>query len=73
MNCDDVARGKVMAAHQKDTDVPDNWALDGDGKPTTSPGNALNGSMMLLGKARDTALRLWRNPCGGHYRQQLLL
>ncbi|WP_132654631.1 Ldh family oxidoreductase [Rhizobium sp. BK418] len=47
-----------MAAHQRDTDIPDNWALDADRTRTRSPGDALIGTMMLLGEARDTALAI---------------
>lgn len=53
-----VARGRIMAAHQKGTDIPDDWALDIEGKPTTNPSEALKGTMMPLGDAKGAALAL---------------
>jgi (2R)-3-sulfolactate dehydrogenase (NADP+) len=53
-----VARGKIMAAHQKGTEIPSDWAFDRDGNPTTDPGEALEGTMMPLGEAKGAALAL---------------
>jgi (2R)-3-sulfolactate dehydrogenase (NADP+) len=53
-----VARGKIMAAHQKGTEIPRDWALDPSGEPTTDPGEALKGTMMPLGEAKGAALAL---------------
>lgn len=53
-----VARGKIMAAEQKGTDIPEGWALDGDGRPTTDPRAALAGTMIPMGDAKGTALAL---------------
>ncbi|MGO6694423.1 Ldh family oxidoreductase [Rhizobium johnstonii] len=53
-----VARGKIMAAHQKGVDIPDDWALDVDGRPTTNAGEALKGTMMPFGEAKGAALAL---------------
>lgn len=53
-----VARGKIMAADQRGEPIPEGWALDQDGQPTTDPQAALRGSMVPLGDAKGTALAL---------------
>lgn len=53
-----VARGKIMAAAQKDEAIPEGWALDRDGRPTTDAKAALAGTMVPLGDAKGTALAL---------------
>ncbi|WP_417415099.1 Ldh family oxidoreductase [Hoeflea sp.] len=53
-----VARGKIMAAGQKGEPIPEGWALDADGQPTTDAKAALAGTMIPLGDAKGTALAL---------------
>lgn len=53
-----VARGKVMHAKKSGQPIPEGWALDADGQPTTDPEAALAGSMMPIGGAKGTALAL---------------
>lgn len=53
-----VARGKVMHAHKSGQPIPEGWALDADGQPTTHPEAALKGSMVPIGQAKGTALAL---------------
>jgi (2R)-3-sulfolactate dehydrogenase (NADP+) len=53
-----VARGKIMAAKQKGQPIPEGWALDAAGKPTTDAGAALAGSMLPIGDAKGAALAL---------------
>jgi (2R)-3-sulfolactate dehydrogenase (NADP+) len=53
-----VARGKIMAANQKGTAIPPDWAFDAEGQPTTDPKAALAGTMAPLGDAKGTALAL---------------
>ncbi len=53
-----VARGKIMAAGQKGEAIPEGWALDADGDPTTDAKAALAGTMVPLGDAKGTALAL---------------
>jgi (2R)-3-sulfolactate dehydrogenase (NADP+) len=53
-----VARGNILAAKQKGEKIPDGWALDAAGKPTTDPAEALAGTMLPLGDAKGTALAL---------------
>lgn len=44
-----VARGKVVLAAKTGEPIPDDWALDADGRPTTDAKVALEGSMAPLG------------------------
>lgn len=53
-----VARGKVMHARKSGESIPEGWALDRDGEPTTDPVAALAGTMMPIGGAKGTALAL---------------
>ena len=53
-----IARGKVMAAKQKGTAIPEGWALDKDGRPTTDADAALAGTMVPVGDAKGAALAL---------------
>jgi (2R)-3-sulfolactate dehydrogenase (NADP+) len=53
-----VARGNILAAKQKGERIPEGWALDEEGRPTTDPDAALQGTMLPLGGAKGTALAL---------------
>ena len=53
-----VARGKLMAAQQKGEAIPEGWALDADGQPTTDPSEGLKGTMLPLGDAKGAVLAL---------------
>jgi (2R)-3-sulfolactate dehydrogenase (NADP+) len=53
-----VARGNVMTAKQRREPIPEGWALDQWGKPTTDPNAALRGTMLPMGDAKGTALAL---------------
>lgn len=53
-----VARGKIMVAAQKGEPIPDDWALDAQGRPTTDPKAALAGTMLPIGDAKGAALVL---------------
>jgi (2R)-3-sulfolactate dehydrogenase (NADP+) len=53
-----VARGKLMAAAQKGESIPQGWALDPEGNPTTDPKAGMAGTMAPLGDAKGTALAL---------------
>jgi (2R)-3-sulfolactate dehydrogenase (NADP+) len=49
-----VARGKVMVAAKAGQAIPEGWALDAAGKPTTDAQAALSGSMLAIGAATST-------------------
>ncbi len=53
-----VARGRIMVAAQKGHAIPEGWALDADGRPTTDAKAALAGTMLPLGDAKGAALAL---------------
>jgi len=53
-----VARGKVMAARQKGAAIPEGWALDKDGNPTTDANAAMEGTMVPMGDAKGAALAM---------------
>lgn len=53
-----VARGRVLAARRRGESIPEGWALDADGRPTTDPVAAIEGSMVPLGGAKGFALAL---------------
>lgn len=53
-----VARGKIMLAAQKGQSIPEGWALDEQGQPTTDPVAAMKGTLLPLGGAKGAALAL---------------
>lgn len=53
-----VARGNILAAKSRGEPIPEGWALDAQGRPTTDPQAALAGTMLPLGDAKGTALAL---------------
>jgi len=54
-----VVRGKIMLAMQKGEKIPEGWALDRDGRPTTDPKEALDhGSLFPVGGAKGAMLAL---------------
>jgi (2R)-3-sulfolactate dehydrogenase (NADP+) len=54
-----VVRGKIMMAMQKGEKIPEGWALDRFGKPTTDPKEAIEqGSLFPIGGAKGAMLAL---------------
>jgi len=54
-----VVRGKIMMAMRKGETIPEGWALDRHGKPTTDPKEAIeHGSLFPIGGAKGAALAL---------------
>ena len=53
-----VARGKVMNAKKQGNAIPEGWALDAEGNPTTDADAALAGTMLPIGDAKGAALAL---------------
>ncbi len=53
-----VARGKIMIAAKNGDKIPQDWAVDKDGKQTTDAEAALAGTMLPLGGAKGAALTL---------------
>jgi (2R)-3-sulfolactate dehydrogenase (NADP+) len=53
-----VARGRIMVAAQKGEPIPEGWATDAQGNPTTDAKAALAGAMLPIGGAKGAALVL---------------
>ena len=53
-----AARGKIRLAAKNGESIPEGWALDSDGNPTTDPIEALKGSMMPVGGHKGFGLSL---------------
>ena len=51
-----IARGKIMVAEQEGTSIPADWALDAQGRPTTDPKAAMEGTMLPMGGAKGAVL-----------------
>jgi LDH2 family malate/lactate/ureidoglycolate dehydrogenase len=51
-----VARGKIIVAAQSGTLIPDGWAVDPDGHPTTDPEQALAGAVLPFGGPKGSAI-----------------
>ena len=58
LSLSEVARGKVMVAAKEGKPIPLGWALDRDGRPTTDPKAALEGSMLAMGGTKGAMLAL---------------
>ncbi len=53
-----VARGKIMVAARDGKAIPEGWAIDRNGKPTTDARAALDGSMLPAGGVKGAMLAL---------------
>jgi len=53
-----VARGKIMVAARDGNPIPEGWALDAEGRPTTDAKAALAGSMLPAGGVKGAMLAL---------------
>lgn len=53
-----VARGKILTAAQRGEAIPDDWAVDETGAPTTDAQTALKGSLRPMGGAKGAALAM---------------
>lgn len=54
----EVARGKIMVAAKEGRPIPEGWALDAQGRPTTDAAAALDGAMLAMGGPKGAALAL---------------
>jgi len=53
-----VARGKIMVAAKEGRPIPEGWALDAAGQPTTDAAAALDGAMLAMGGTKGALLAL---------------
>jgi (2R)-3-sulfolactate dehydrogenase (NADP+) len=54
----EVARGKIMVAAKAGKRIPEGWAIDAEGRPTTDPNAALGGAMLAMGGTKGALLAL---------------
>jgi (2R)-3-sulfolactate dehydrogenase (NADP+) len=55
LSMSEVARGRIALAARRGEAIPEGWALDAHGQPTTDAAAALAGSMLPLGAAGGSA------------------
>lgn len=53
-----TAHGRLRVYQQKGLSLPDGWALDKDGTPTTDPAAAISGLLLPIGGFKGTALAM---------------
>ena len=53
-----VARGKISLAHQLGQEIPEGWAVDKDGVPTTDAATALAGSVVPFSGPKGSGLAM---------------
>lgn len=53
-----VARGRIMVAAREGRPIPEGWATDAAGRPTTDAKAALGGAMLAMGGDKGAALAL---------------
>jgi (2R)-3-sulfolactate dehydrogenase (NADP+) len=58
LSLSEVARGKLMVAAKAGKPIPEGWALDKDGNPTTDPKAGLEGMMLPAGGVKGAMLAL---------------
>jgi (2R)-3-sulfolactate dehydrogenase (NADP+) len=58
MALSEVARGKIMVAAKEGRAIPEGWALDAQGHPTTDPNAALSGAMLAMGGTKGALLAM---------------
>jgi (2R)-3-sulfolactate dehydrogenase (NADP+) len=58
LSLSEVARGKIMVAARDGKPIPEGWALDGAGHPTTDAKAALDGMMLPMGGVKGAMLAL---------------
>jgi LDH2 family malate/lactate/ureidoglycolate dehydrogenase len=53
-----VARGNIIAANKRHAPIPEGWALNSAGEPTTDPSEALRGTVLTMAGHKGYALAL---------------
>jgi LDH2 family malate/lactate/ureidoglycolate dehydrogenase len=60
-----AARGKIRKAARRGEDIPEGYALDSEGRPTTDPTAALNGVVLPMGGPKGSGLAMMMDIFGG--------
>ena len=62
-----VARAKIRSAEKQGTPIPDTWATDAAGLPTTDPRSALDGFLLPIGGHKGYGLALMVDMLAGMF------
>lgn len=60
-----VARGKIYLAKQKGLSIPEGWAINAAGKPTTDPQQAIDGIILPMAAHKGYAIALMMDVLSG--------
>ncbi|KAF2255172.1 Malate/L-lactate dehydrogenase [Trematosphaeria pertusa] len=60
-----AARGKIRKAARRGEKIPEGYALDAEGKPTTDPEAALEGTVLPIGGPKGSGLAMMMDIFGG--------
>ncbi|PNS20111.1 hypothetical protein CAC42_5561 [Sphaceloma murrayae] len=60
-----AARGKIYKALRRGETIPEDWALDGEGRRTDDPARALEGVMLPMGGPKGSALAVMMDVFSG--------
>jgi LDH2 family malate/lactate/ureidoglycolate dehydrogenase len=60
-----AARGKIRKALRRGESIPEGWALDAEGRPTTDPAKALEGVLLPIGGPKGSGIAMWMDIFGG--------
>lgn len=60
-----VARGKIYSAHERGIPIPEGWAIDGEGRPTTDPLAALEGLVLPIGEHKGYVITFMMDVLAG--------
>ena len=60
-----VARGKIYLAKQKGQSIPEGWALNAAGAPTTDPSEAIDGIILPMAQHKGYAIALMMDMLSG--------
>ena len=60
-----AARGKIYAARERGASIPEGWALDAEGRPTTDPAAAIAGVILPMGGHKGYAVAFMMDVLSG--------
>ncbi|AXS41269.1 Ldh family oxidoreductase [Breoghania sp. L-A4] len=60
-----AARGKIRRAERQGLEIPEGWALDATGRPTTDPTAAMKGVVLPIGGPKGSGLAMLMDIMGG--------
>jgi LDH2 family malate/lactate/ureidoglycolate dehydrogenase len=60
-----VARGKLYLAKQKGEDIPEGWAMNADGQPTTDPALGIAGLILPMGEHKGYGISVMMDVLSG--------